>query len=200
MMLDRDKYLSEQEARRLMEYSEAMALRSLEKGTTFYVKAWAIIHTLLGTGTRASECRKIKIGDLNLGREPSIKVVGKGGKKRTIEIPQDLKKHLKKYLKYKQMLKEGTESDDYLFTNKLKKHWTLAGFQQLFKKMAKEAGLRSVYSIHSTRHCYGYLTYRKTKDIRLVQSLLGHADISSTQIYAHVDPEAKREAVNNLWT
>ena len=76
--LDKDKYLSEREARRLMEYSEAMSLRSLERGTTFYVKAWAVIHTLLGTGTRASECRKIKIGNLHLGREPSIKVVGKG--------------------------------------------------------------------------------------------------------------------------
>jgi integrase/recombinase XerC len=198
-MLDRDKYLSEQEARRLMEYSEAMSLRALEKGTTFYVKAWAIIQTLLGTGTRASECRKIKIGDLHLGREPSIKVVGKGGKKRTVEISKDLKNHLKKYLKYKKMLNEGTEPDDYLFTNKFKRHWTLAGFQQLFKKMAKEAGLRSVYSIHSTRHCFGFMIYRKSKDIRLTQELLGHSDLSSTMIYSHVDPEDKVKAVNNLW-
>ena len=198
-MLDRDKYLSEQEARRLMEYSEAMSLRALERGTTFYVKAWAIIHTLLGTGTRASECRKIKIGDLHLGREPSIKVVGKGGKKRTVEISQNLKNHLKKYLKYKKMLDEGTEPDDYLFTNKLKRHWTLAGFQQLFKKMAREAGLRSVYSIHSTRHCFGFMIYRKSKDIRLTQELLGHSDLSSTMIYSHVDPEDKVKAVNNLW-
>lgn len=138
-MIDRDKYLSEQEARKLMAYSEAMALRALERGTTFYVKAWVIIHTLFETGTRASECRKIKIGDLRLGREPSIKVVGKGGKKRTVEISHDLKKHLKKYLKYKKMLGEGAEPDDYLFVNKLKRHWTLAGFQQLFKKMSKEA-------------------------------------------------------------
>jgi site-specific recombinase XerD len=198
-MLDRDKYLSEQEARRLMEYSEAMSLRALERGTTFYVKAWAIIHTLLGTGTRASECRKIKIGDLHLGREPSIKVVGKGGKKRTVEISHNLKNHLKKYLKYKKMLNEGTEPDDYLFTNKLKRHWTLAGFQQLFKKMAKEAGLRSIYSIHSTRHCFGFMIYRKSKDIRLTQELLGHSDLSSTMIYSHVDPEDKVKAVNNLW-
>jgi site-specific recombinase XerD len=198
-MLDRDKYLSEQEARRLMKYSEAMALQALKRGTTFYVKAWAIIHTLLGTGTRASECRKIKIGDLRLGREPIVKVVGKGGKKRTVEISNDLKNHLKKYLKYKKILGEGADPDDYLFTNKRKRHWTLSGFQQLFKKMSKEAGLRAVYSIHSTRHTYGFMVYRKTKDIRLVQSLLGHSSISSTQIYAHVDPEAKRDAVNNLW-
>ncbi len=91
-MLDRDKYLSEQEARRLMAYSEAMALRALEKGTTFYVKSWCIIHVLLATGIRASECRKIKIGDLHLGREPKITVIGKGKKKRTIEIANDLKK------------------------------------------------------------------------------------------------------------
>jgi hypothetical protein len=55
-MLDSDKYLSEQEARRLMKYSEAMALQALKRGTTFYVKAWAIIHTLLGTGTKLEIC------------------------------------------------------------------------------------------------------------------------------------------------
>ena len=98
------------------------------------------------------------------------------------------------------MLDEETGPGHYLFTNKLKRHWTLAGFQQLFKKMAKEAGLRSIYSIHSTRHCFGFMIYRKSKDIRLTQELLGHSDISSTQIYAHVDPETKKEAVNNLWT
>ena len=97
------------------------------------------------------------------------------------------------------MLDEGTEPDDYLFTNKLRRHWTLAGFQQLFKKMAKEAGLRSVYSIHSTRHCFGFMIYRKSKDIRLTQELLGHSDLSSTMIYSHVDPEDKVKAVNNLW-
>jgi site-specific recombinase XerD len=121
---------------------------------------------------------------LRLGREPIVKVVGKGGKKRTVEISNDLKNHLKKYLKYKKILGEGADPDDYLFTNKRKRHWTLSGFQQLFKKMSKEAG---------------FMVYRKTKDIRLVQSLLGHSSISSTQIYAHVDPEAKRDAVNNLW-
>jgi integrase/recombinase XerD len=198
-MLDRDKYLSELEAKQLMRYSEAMSLRDLERGNKYYVRAWAIIHTLLSTGTRASECRKIKIKDVHLEREPHIKVFGKGSKARTIEISHDLKKHLKEYLKHKRRLGEGIEPDDYFFTNKFKRHYTLAGVQQLFKKMAREARLRSVYSIHSTRHCYGFMIYRKTKDIRLTQELLGHSDLSSTMIYTHVDPKDKIRAVNDLW-
>jgi len=198
-MLDRDKYLSEKEARTLMAYSEGMALRALEKGTKFFPKAWMIIDTLLQTGIRASECRKIKIKDLHLLNEPKITVIGKGKKKRTIEISAGLKKHLKRYLQFKKRIGEGTELKDYLVVNKFGTYYTLAGIQMLFKRMAKGAGLRSCYSIHSTRHCYGFLMYKRTKDIRLVQEMLGHADLSSTQIYTHIDLEAKVKAVNNLW-
>lgn len=198
-MLDRDKYLSEKEARTLMVYCEGQALRALDRGNKFHVKAWAIIDTLLQTGTRASECRKIKIKDLHLKNEPKITVIGKGKKKRTIEISSGLKKHLNQYLQFKKRIGEGTEPEDYLFVNKFGHCYTLAGFQMLFKSMAKGAGLRKVYSIHSTRHCYGFLMYKKTKDIRLVQEMLGHADLGSTQIYTHVDLESKVAAVNNLW-
>ena len=199
-MLDRDKYLSEKEARTLMTYAEGQALRALERGTKFFPKAWCIIDVLLSTGIRASECRKIKIADLYLGNEPCISVIGKGRKSRTIQISAGLKKHLKQYLQFKKRIKEGTEIEDYLFLNKFGGCYSLMGIQSLFKSMAKRAGLRSVYSIHSTRHCFGFLMYKKTRDIRLVQELLGHSDLSSTQIYTHIDLEAKVAAVNNLWT
>ena len=76
-MLDRDKYLSEQEVKQLMDYSKAMALLALERGTAFYVRAWAVIDFLLGTGCRATETRLLKIGNLNLkGSEPTVTVIG----------------------------------------------------------------------------------------------------------------------------
>jgi len=198
-MLDRDKYLSELEAKQLRKYSEAMALLDLEKGRSFYIRAWAVIDFLLGTGCRASEVRMVKIGHLSLRKEPCVTVTGKGNKKRTIDISNDLKKHLKHFIAWKRLLNEGIDSDDYLFTNRLGKYWTLMGIQNLFKKMAKEAGLRPVYSIHSTRHAFGFMTFKKSKNIRLVQNLLGHSSLGSTQIYTHVDPEEIKTTVNNLW-
>lgn len=198
-MLDRDKYLSPEEGKRLLEYCEAMSLRDLERGKTYWVRRWVIVDTLLGTGCRASEVRLLKCGDLALGKEPCISVVGKGKRKRTVPISHKLRKHLKEYLQWKRLLNEGTEPDDYLFVNRLNKPYCLMGIQQLFKKCAKGAGLRSVYSIHSTRHCYGFMTFSKSKNIRLTQTLLGHRRLGTTEIYTHVDPAEVVETVNSLW-
>jgi len=199
-MLDRDKYLSEEEVKQLMAYSEAMALRALKRGTAYYVRAYAVIDFLLGTGCRATETRLLKIGNLNLkGSEPSVTVIGKRKKHRTIVISDTLRKHLKEFLNWKKMMIEPIGKDDYLFTNKYKQPWSLMGIQGLFKKMAREAGLRSVYSIHCTRHTVGFKTFKESKNIRLTQTVLGHSSLVTTQIYTHVDPDEMKETMNNLW-
>lgn len=198
-MLDRDKYLSEQEAKRLRDHCEGQSLLDLKKGRTYWPRRWAIVDTLLGTGCRASEVRLLKCGGLALGRESTITVNGKGNRRRTIPISSKLKKHLKEYLQLKKLLDEGCEPGDYLFTNRLGKPYCLMGIQQLFKTCAKGAGLRPVYSIHSTRHCYGFLTFQKSKNIRLTQVLLGHRRLATTEVYTHVDPSEIVATVNNLW-
>jgi integrase/recombinase XerD len=200
-MLDRDKYLNEEEVKQLMTYSKAMALLALERGTAFYVRAWIVIDFLLGTGCRATETRLLKIGSLNLkGSEPTVTVIGKGKKQRTIVISHSLRKHLKEFMRWKKMMNEPIGKDDYLFTNKYKKPWSLMGIQGLFKKMAREAGLRPVYSIHCTRHTVGFKTFKESKNIRLTQTVLGHSSLVTTQIYAHVDPDEIKETMNNLWS
>lgn len=198
-MLDRDKFLSEQEARQLRDYCEAQSLLDLQHGRTYWPRRWAIIDTLLGSGARASEVRLLKCVDLSLGKEPCISVNGKGNRRRTIPISAKLKKHLKEYIAWKKLLGESTDPDNYLFMNRLNKPYCLMGIQQLFKRCAKGAGLRSVYSIHSTRHCFGFMTFSKSKNIRLTQTLLGHRRLGTTEIYTHVDPAEMVETVNNLW-
>ena len=199
-MLDKKKYLSEHEVRQLREYVEAMALRDQQRGRTYWPRRWAVIDFLLSTGTRASEARKVKIKDLSLGHEPSIFIAnGKGGKTRTIPISSKLKKHLKEYLEWKTQLNENTEGDAYLFVNRLGRRYSLSGIQSLFKACRNRSGLRHCYTIHSTRHSYGFLVYGKSKNLRLTQHLLGHSRVSTTQIYAHVDPAELVETVENLW-
>lgn len=198
-MLGRDKYLSEEEAKKLRSYAEAKALQDLEHGRRFYVQGWAVLDTLLSTGIRASECRLLQIKDLSLGKEPSVTVLGKGQKKRTVPISSDLRKHLKDYLAWKRLVNESVDLDSYVFLNRLGRYYSLMGIQGLFKKLAREAGLKSVYSIHSTRHTYGFLTYGRSKNLRLTQVLLGHSSPVTTQVYAHVNPLEIVETVNSLW-
>ena len=198
-MLDRDKYLSEGEARKLRDFCEGQALRDLQHGRSYWVRRWCIIDTLLGTGMRASEVRLLRINDLSLGREPTISCIGKGKRKRTVPISGKLKKHLKEYIAWKRLLNEGTDPDDYLFTNRLNKPYCLMGIQQLFKTCAKGAGLRPCYSIHSTRHTTGFRLYGKSRNLRLVQVILGHKRSSTTEIYCAVDPGQLVECMENLW-
>ncbi len=188
-MLDRDKYLSKAEAKQLRKWAK-------EKGSEI---EWAVIDFLLNTGARASECRKVKIKDLNLSREPTITVLGKGKKLRTITISNQLKKHLQKFIVWKESANQDVNPDSYLFLSKMGNYYSLMGMQQLFKRVAKRAGLRSVYSIHSLRHAFGFLIFQKSKNIRLTQLLLGHQSLNTTMIYTHVSEKEISQTVNGLW-
>ena len=205
----------------MLDYAAHKADDDINGNRKFYVRAYAVLLTLFGTGIRATECRKLTIGDLTLDHqnyfmEPSIMVTGKGHKKcirtckdgctkvhnkrRTVEISSELAEQLDEFLKWKDEHGiEGMADTDYLFINRFNKHYTLNGVEKLFKKMCMEAGLRSCYSIHASRHSYSFAIYKSTKNIRLLQELLGHANISTTMIYAHVDPAEKAKAVQNIW-
>jgi len=195
--LDVDKYLDPGEEKQLMEYTQDKCLVDLAKGRTFYVRAWMVLDFLLDTGCRATEARLLKICDINL-KSKIVEVVGKGGKKRKVEITPDLVKHIKKYLKWKRTINESTDPDSHFFLNRLGKSYTLQGFQNVFKKLRDEAGLRNNYTIHCTRHTYGFNLYRTKKDLRMVQRQLGHSSPSITAIYSHYDPVELTEALKNL--
>ena len=100
---------------------------------------------------------------------------------------------------WKNLTGDDMYEDAYLFPSRNGKPYTLNGIQKRFKAVAKEAGLRSYYSIHACRHSYGTYLYEKTRDLRLVQKMLGHVNITTTQIYADVTPERCAQAVNQLW-
>jgi site-specific recombinase XerD len=143
----------------------------------------------------------LKTKDLGLGKkEPMIHVRnGKGKKTRYVNISQELRKHLKEFLAWKKRAGDDISEDGYLFPSRDGKPYTLNGIQKRFKAVAKEAGLRLSYSIHACRHSYGTYLYERTRDLRLVQKMLGHAKIATTQIYADVTPERCARAVNELW-
>ena len=199
--LTRDKYISMDEVRRLRRSSEDRALADLAKGRTGAVRTWALIDLALSTGLRVSEIAEIKIADLTLaGPEPQLLVRnGKGGKTRTVTLPQGLRRHLREFIAWKKRLKEPTGPEDFLFVSERGDRFTTRGLQYLFKQAAERAGLPGHFSIHACRHSYGAYLYQKTKDLRLVQVQLGHSSPLVTQVYSHITPEERGRSVNALW-
>jgi len=199
--LTRDKYMSMDEVRRLRRSSEDRALADLAKGRTGAVRTWAVIDLALSTGLRVSEIAEVRITDLSLtGPEPQLLVRnGKGGKPRTVTLPQDLRRHLREFIAWKKRLKEPTGLEDFLFASERGEKFTTRGLQFLFKRAAERAGLPPHFSIHACRHSYGTYLYQKTKDFRLVQDQLGHSTPIVTQVYSHITPEERVRSVNGLW-
>lgn len=194
-----DKFLSKDEVSRLLSTVEEKAIVDKAKGRKVWPKIEMMIRLALGTGMRVSELTNVKIKDVNLSREPSVHVTdGKGGGSRNILISNDLKKRLKKFITAK-----GLHDDDYLLNVNGRQYSTM-GLQQQFKRAIGEAGVTTgdpeeEYSIHCLRHTFGTYLYEKEKDLRLVQRQLGHASITTTQIYAGVSKERTYEAVNGLY-
>jgi len=199
IMLDRHKYLSETECQKLLDFVRDKAKNG---GSCKWKLRQAVVEVLLGCGTRASETRLLKIKHLDLNKEEPMLFIanGKGGKQRIVPISQTLRVVLKKFLVRKKEWGEPVGPEDWLFLSQLGTPFTLIGIQRMFKTVARKAGLKPMYSIHSIRHSYGFATYKASKNIRLCQVLLGHSSLSSTQIYAHVDPAEMVQIVNGLWT
>ena len=205
-MLDRRKYMNRDEITKLRTYTEAMSLRDLARGRERYVRSWMIIDVLTSCGIRASECRHIKLADVNLSKkEPMLRVNGKGSngrgpKIRHVNVPTGLRKHLAEFLQWKKLVNDDMNEDAYLFpSSKQGKAFSLNGIQKRFKVLAREAGLPGHHSLHSCRHSYGTYLFEKTKNLRLVQKELGHSNIATTTIYADVTAEQCAESVNGLW-
>ena len=198
--LDRQKFLSEVEVKKLRRVVEDKALADLQKGRTTWPRFWMVIDLAIGAGLRVSEIANLKVDNLYLNtREPRMRVTGKGNRTRDVFISRDLMKHLSDFLEWKKVMNESTDSNAYLLMSSHDKPYSTRTLQYAFKVSLKEAGLPSYYSIHACRHSYGTYLYQKTKNLRLVQKQLGHSSITTTTVYADVPLEETLEAVNGLY-
>jgi site-specific recombinase XerD len=198
--LDREKFLSEAEVKKLRRTSEDKALADLQKGRTTWPRFWMAIDLAASAGLRVSEISNLKIDNLYLHtREPRIRVTGKGNRTRDVFISRDLMKHLTSFLEWKRTMEESADPDSFLLVSSHGKSYSTRALQYAFKVAMVESGLPIYYSIHSLRHSYGTYLYQRTKDLRLVQKQLGHSSIATTTIYADVTVEQTIEAVNGLF-
>ncbi|WP_408956342.1 site-specific tyrosine recombinase/integron integrase [Natroniella sp. ANB-PHB2] len=160
----------------------------------------AIIKTFLYCGLRISELVSLNINDINY-QDQSIKFYGKGNKERYVPLHKEVIDAIKNYLPdRKQITPNNTDAKKALFLSNRGNRISTRTVQKMVKKYAKKAGIKNAESItpHKLRHTFASMLYQRTKDLRVLQELLGHSDISTTQIYTHTDKEQRKHAVQQM--
>ena len=149
----------------------------------------AMLELLFSTGIRISELINLKIQDIDLINNV-IKVLGKGSKERIIPIDDIATKHLTNYINnYRYPLLKKNTNIDYLFINNLGNKISRVGFFKFIKKEAVRANIKKDISPHTIRHTFATILLKNGADLRVIQELLGHSDIKTTQIYTHLIKE-----------
>ena len=156
----------------------------------------AMLEVLYATGLRVSELVNLKMENIDFESD-IIRTYGKGSKERVIPIGEYAKIYLEKYLKeYRnQMLKHG--NNEYVFLNNHGKNMTRQGFFKIIKSIAHEAGINKEISPHILRHSFASHMLKHGADLRTIQELLGHSNVSTTQIYTHISNEELKENYKN---
>lgn len=154
----------------------------------------AIIELLYGCGLRVSECCDLKLSQLHLD-QALLRVVGKGNKERMIPLHKEGIYVLRQYLTYVRPQWE-TSRTSYVFINSKGHVLTRQYVHHMIKEQLKSLGMDTSYSAHSFRHSFATHLLDGGADLRVVQELLGHSDIQTTQIYTHVQNKRIRNAYN----
>ncbi len=149
----------------------------------------AMLETLYATGLRVSELVQIKVHDLSLNDGVVRVLMGKGGKDRIVPLGAEALHWVEQYLQNSRPLLLASKHSDALFVTARAAAMTRQAFWLLVRKYAIRAGIQAALSPHVLRHAFATHLLNHGADLRVVQMLLGHADISTTQIYTHVARE-----------
>ena len=152
----------------------------------------AMLETLYATGLRVSELVGLKLTAVNLN-DGVLRVTGKGSKDRLVPLGEEAVHWLKRYLADARPLLLGSQLPDAVFVTPRGGAMTRQGFWHLIKRHARSAGITRPLSPHTLRHAFATHLLNHGADLRVVQMLLGHSDISTTQIYTHVARERMKQ-------
>lgn len=192
-----DSPKKEQHLPQVLSQAEVTRLLAAPDTTTAIgIRDRAILEVLYATGLRVSELTHLKMAELHLSLG-LIQTLGKGDKERLIPIGDVAIEWIKRYLKMSRstFLKPG-QSESILFLNHYGRPFTRQGIWKNLKKMVQTAGINKDITPHTLRHSFATHLLENGADLRVVQELLGHADISTTQIYTHVSQKHLREVYN----
>lgn len=168
-------------------------LDSIEVKDWISLRNRLMMEMMYGCGLRVSEITDLTISNINLN-ERFIRVLGKGSKERIVPFHNGIQTLLKDYLKQRS---EKQINNKFLFLNNRNKQLTSRGVQYILDKLVLESGLNKNVHPHMLRHSFATHLLDNGADIKVVQELLGHANLSTTQIYTHVSIDTLKDVYNN---
>ncbi|MBS5863001.1 MAG: tyrosine recombinase [Firmicutes bacterium] len=160
-------------------------LESIDISTTEGLEKRLLIEMFYSTGCRVSEMINVKINDIDFTNK-TIRIMGKGSKERIVYFGDYASKYLDNYL-------SKVKCDKYLFTNKKGEKLTVNEVEQIVKDIMKHILIKTHVTPHTLRHTFATHLLNNGADIKTVQELLGHANLSTTGIYTHVSSDRLKD-------
>ena len=155
----------------------------------------AIIETMYSCGLRVSEACNLKLSDLYL-QEGFIKVEGKGSKQRLVPISERAIAEIMEYMTDRAEIEIKPGNEDYLFVSAhFKKKMSRITMFHIIKELAEQAGIKKTISPHTLRHSFATHLHEGGANLRVIQSMLGHEDLGTTEIYTHIDANRLRSEI-----
>jgi len=184
---------------KVLNAEEVEALLSVfDTSTPFGLRDKAMLELLYATGMRVSELVNLNIEDAHLTMG-FVRCFGKGSKERIVPLGRMATEAIEAYLaQARPVLTKKQQGEHALFVNHHGKRLTRQGFWKILKGLAKDARIEKELTPHTLRHSFATHLLENGADLRAVQEMLGHADISTTQIYTHVTKTRLKDVYNQF--
>ena len=154
----------------------------------------AIIEVLFSCGLRVSELVNLKISNIYFDEE-FVRIIGKGSKERLVPISSKAIQEIRYWFMDRYLLNIKKGEEDYVFLNRRGAHLTRTMILIMIKRLAAEAGIQKTISPHTLRHSFATALLEGGADLRVIQALLGHESIGTTEIYTHIDTSTLRQEI-----
>ena len=176
----------------LSEKEISLIINAIQESSQFYQRDKAIIEMLYSCGIRVTELCNLEMSNLFID-EDLLRVMGKGNKERLLPLGVRSKKYVSEYIKHSRNSHIKKSGSSFVFVSRNGNQLTRAMINIILNKWTQVSGLKKSVSPHKLRHSFATHLLEGGADLRFVQALLGHSDISTTQIYTHIDKHYLKE-------
>lgn len=171
-----------------------LIIKAIDLSTNEGQRNRAIIEVLYGSGLRVSELINIKLSDMHID-ERYMLIRGKGNKQRLVPISDEAVKQIGLWLMDRNLMTIKPSNEDYLFLNRRGAKLTRVMILTIVKRLAAAAGIKKTISPHTFRHSFATHLLKGGANLRVIQMLLGHENLTTTEIYTHIDNQHLKEEI-----